>query len=163
MFLTRYNPPKSSCVKLDTETKFVDQSEADMVGLKYQLQRYGLDGLAARFEAMKDKFGYADTRLIPSFSELQNRIIKGTEYFRQLPSEIRAKFGHNVAAFYEYIENNPEQAVKDGLISGVQVVEDIRKDIQNIVSPSVEKVEPQPVKVPETQSVSENSENLSAH
>lgn len=122
-FFTRYSVPDSPVTVLDYETKTVDQSEADMCGLHYQLQRYGLDGLQARFEAMKDKFGYADTRAVPSFAELQNRIVKGNEYFNNLPAEIRAKFGNNSAKFYTYLEENPEQAVKDGYIHGMSYVD----------------------------------------
>lgn len=117
-FYTYYNrPPKQNTV-LDYETKFVSQAEADTCGLKYQLERYGMDGLQQRFEAMKDKFGYADTRLVPSFAELQNRIVKGTNYFNELPSEIRAKFGHSPANYFDFIENHPDEAIKEGYISG---------------------------------------------
>lgn len=120
-FFTFYDRPKSPVTVLDYETKFVDQSEADMCGLHYQLQRYGLDGLQARFEAMKDKFGYADTRMIPSFSELQNRIVKGNEYFNSLPSEIRKQFNNKSAEFFDYLEKNPKDAISKGYIEGLNI------------------------------------------
>lgn len=120
-FYTYYNRPKSPVTVLDYETKFVDQSEADMCGLHYQLQRYGIDGLQARFEAMKDKFGYADTRMIPGFAELQNRIVKGNEYFNSLPSEIRKQFGNNSAEFFTYLEKNPKEAISKGYIEGLNI------------------------------------------
>ena len=37
------NPPKPVGTILDTETKFVDQSEADRCSLSYQLERFGMD------------------------------------------------------------------------------------------------------------------------
>lgn len=135
MFTTFYNRSKKPIGVTFSDETFVDQSEAEMCGLHYQLQRYGVDGLLARFETMKDKFGYADTRLIPSFAELQNRIVKGVDYFNRLPSEIRHKFGNNVGNFYTYLEEHPEDAVKNGYISNVDVtkykLQDVVKDIQS--------------------------------
>lgn len=143
-FKTFYNPPKSPVTVLDYETKFVDQSEADMCGLHYQLQRYGLDGLQARFEAMKEKFGYADTRMIPDFATLQNKVVKGNEYFNNLPSEIRKKFNNSSSEFFTYLESNPEEAVKEGYIQGISI-DDILP-----VEPSVDVQPVKPVEVTET-------------
>lgn len=117
-FYTAYNKPKQQFSdNLDYETKLVQQSEADVVGLKYQLERYGMNSLMAKFETMKSKFGYADCRHIPDFEELQNRVVAGTEYFNHLPSEIRRQFNDKPACFYEYLEKNPVEAVKNGYIN----------------------------------------------
>lgn len=140
-FYTFYDRPPEVTTVLDYDTKLVDQSEADMCGLDYQLQRFGIDGLQARFEAMKDKFGYADTRMLPSFAELQNRIVKGTEYFNNLPSEIRAKFNHQPENFFTYLEENPQQAVKDGYVSNVYI-NDILPKQQEQINQVLDKVEP---------------------
>ena len=118
-FFTMFNLPKDVHTVPDLETLYVDQSEAKMSSLSYQIERYGMDGLMARFEAMKDKFGYADVRNIPSFEELHNRIVKGIEYFNNLPSQMRAQFGNSPESFYSYIQNNPEEAVEKGYISGL--------------------------------------------
>lgn len=115
-FFTHYNRPPSVSTVLDTDTVFVSQADADTVSLSYQLQRYGMDGLQARMEAMRDKFGYADCTKTGTFAELQNRVRKGVEYFEALPSEVRAKFGHRPEAFYEFIESNKEEAVKQGYL-----------------------------------------------
>lgn len=160
-FYSIYDRNPSVVTVLDYKTKFVDQSEADTVGLHYQLQRYGMDSLLARFEAMKDKFGYADTRVIPDFATLQNRLAKGIEYFNNLPSEIRAKFGHKAENFYEFVETNPQEAVKQGYISTPFAEEFIKQQGSSKVD--VEPVTPvTPVEpVSETQSVA-NDENVSA-
>lgn len=140
-FHTFYSQAPHVKTVLDYETKLVDQSEADMCGLDYQLQRFGIDGLAARFEAMKDKFGFADTRMLPSFAELQNRIVKGTEYFNNLPSEIRAKFNHQPEKFYTYLEENPEEAIKNGYVSDVYMNDILPKQKEQI-NQVLDKVEP---------------------
>lgn len=115
-FFTHYNRPPVVKTVLDTDTVFVSQADADTVSLSYQLQRYGMDGLQARMEAMRDKFGYADCTKTGTFAELQNRVRKGVEYFEALPSEVRAKFGHRPEAFYEFLETNTEEAVKQGYL-----------------------------------------------
>lgn len=149
-FYTAFNRPKHEKTVLDYETKLVQQSEADVVGLKYQLERYGMNTLMAKFETMKSKFGYADCRHIPDFEELQNRVIAGTEYFNNLPSEIRREFKDKPAAFYDYLEKNPVEAVKKGYINNdtAEYIKKIYPDkftnetSQDVVKESVGTVEP---------------------
>lgn len=145
---TRFSMPVSPVSVLDYDTVLVDQSEADMCSLKAQLERYGMDGLQARMLAMQDKFGYADTRLIPDFATLQNRVVAGTNYFNSLPSEVRAEFGHRPERFYEYIEKNPQKAQDRGFISlskSEELLQNIKNDskIDEVVNTSdvVESVE----------------------
>lgn len=109
-------PPPSTTV-LDEETKFVDQSEADRAGLKYQLERFGMDSLLQQFEKTKAEFGYADTRLVSDFAGLAQKYAEANEYFMALPSGIRKQFNHNPIDFYEYIEQEPNSAFKRGFIS----------------------------------------------
>lgn len=157
-FETLYENRKPLYVtELDYDTKLVDQSEADAVSLDYQLKRFGMDGLTARFELMKSQFGYADTRLIPSYSELSNRIAKGTEYFNALPSEIRRQFSDKPENFFDYLENNPKEAIEKGYISDeyTKYMQDlfVKKDVETPVS--VDKQE----NVTSSEVVSENLEN----
>lgn len=117
-FYSNFNKPKQKFSdNLDYKTKMVSQAEADVCGLKYQLERYGMNTLMSKFEAMKSKFGYADCRNIPDFETMQNRVVSGTQYFDNLPSEIRQRFNNKAAIFYSYIENNPVEAVKEGYIN----------------------------------------------
>ncbi len=106
-------PPKVETV-LDYETTFVSQAEADTCSLSYQLNRFGMDGLQARMEAMRDKFGYADCTVSNSFADIQNRVRQGIEYFEALPSEVRRKYNDNPEEFYDYLNKNPQKAVEDG-------------------------------------------------
>lgn len=111
------NRPKPvSCVP-DTETKFVDQSEADRASLKYQLERFGMDSLLQQFEKTKAQFGYADTRVSKNFVELQQKMAEANAYFSELPSKIRAKFHHSATEFFSKIETEPEKMYKEGYIS----------------------------------------------
>ncbi|WGL31046.1 internal scaffolding protein [Dipodfec virus UOA04_Rod_680] len=109
-------PDPVTCVP-DTETKFVDQSEADRASLKFQLERYGFDSLQQQFEKTKSQFGYADTRFASSFAELHQKMADANSYFMQLPARIRSKFDHSAVKFFESIENDPERAYNDKYIS----------------------------------------------
>ncbi|UPW41787.1 internal scaffolding protein [Peromfec virus RodF7_10] len=111
------NRPDPVTVVPDTETKFVDQSEADRASLKFQLERYGMDSLLQQFEKTKSQFGYADTRLCKDFAELQQKAAEANSYFMQLPSRIRAKFHHSSTEFFTSLEQNPSKAYDEGYIS----------------------------------------------
>lgn len=148
-FKTFYtNPPKPVGTVLDTETKFVDQSEADRCSLKFQLERFGMDSLLQKLEQTKAQFGYADTRLTKNFEQLANSMAEANSYFMQLPAEIRKEFGHDPVAFYSKIETDPEYMYKNGYISeklakdlGVVSLQDPVIDDVSVVQP-VENVEP---------------------
>ena len=116
-FYTFYNKPKPVAYKPDTETKFVDQSEADRCSISYNLERFGLSGIASMFEKTKAQFCYADTRVSKNFADLAQTYAEANGYFMQLPAELRKKFNHNPIDFYTEIENNPEKMFKDGYIS----------------------------------------------
>lgn len=111
------NRPKPVCCKPDTTTKFVDQSEADRASLQYQLERYGFDSLQQQLEKTKAQFGYADTRLTPSFTDLSVKMAEANSYFMALPAQLRKKFNHSAVEFFSEIEKNPEKMWKDGYIS----------------------------------------------
>lgn len=128
VFFTHYNRPPSVSTHLDVDTCFVSQSEADMCCLHNQLRRYGEDGLAAKMQALQDKFGYADCTKIGTFADIQNKYRRGVEYFEALPSEVRARFQHRPDVFYDFIENNKEQAEKEGFIKPI-VKDSVVKDV----------------------------------
>lgn len=111
------NRPKSIGFEPDTDTKLVDQSEADRVAINYNLERFGMSGIASMFEKTKAQFGYADTRVSKNFAELAQSYAEANSYFMQLPAELRKKFNHNAIDFYTSIENEPEKMWKEGYIS----------------------------------------------
>lgn len=117
-FQTFYtNRPEPVCCEPDTETKFVDQSEADRAGLKYQIERFGMDSLLQQFEKTKAQFGYADTRLCKDFAGLAQHMAEAESYFMQLPAQIRKQFNHSAVDFYSEIEKNPSYMYEKGYIS----------------------------------------------
>lgn len=129
---SRYGDLPESPVKvLDTETKLVSQSEADMVSLQAQLSRYGMDSLIAKMKAVQDKFGFADTRLLPNFASLQQKIVEGNQYFDSLPSSVRAEFNHRSELFYDYCANNPDKAEERGFITRVKA-DELNKTLQSV-------------------------------
>lgn len=129
---SRYGDLPESPVKiLDTETKLVSQSEADMVSLQAQLSRYGMDSLVAKMQAVQDKFGYADTRLLPDFAAIQQKIVEGNQYFDSLPSSVRAEFNHRSENFYDYCSQNPEKAEERGFITRKKA-DELNKTLQSL-------------------------------
>lgn len=150
------NRPKPVSVIPDTETKLVDQSEADRASLKYQLERFGMDSLQQQLQKTIGQFGYADTRLCGSYAELQSKYAEANNYFMSLPAEIRKQYNHSPADFYSAIEKNPKLMHEKGFISkslaeslGV-VFEDLNPPIdttvrdvvppQTVVTPTVEPI-----------------------
>lgn len=111
------NRPKPVCCVPDTETKFVDQSEADRCSLAYQLERYGMDSLQQQLEKTRAQFGYADTRLTPSFADLSMKMAEANSYFMELPAQVRKKYNHSAVEFYSQIEKAPAEMWEKGHIS----------------------------------------------
>lgn len=117
-FNTFFNcKPKPVGTKLDLETKFVDQSEADRASLSYQLERFGMDSLLQKLEQTKAQFGYADTRMTKNFQQYAESMAEANSYFMQLPAKIRKEFGHDAIKFYSSIESNPAYMYEKGYIS----------------------------------------------
>lgn len=158
-FYTFYKKPKPVCLKPDTETKLVDQSEADRASLQYQLERYGMNSLQQRLEQTKAQFGYADTRLTPSFADLSQKMAEANSYFMQLPSQLRKQFNHNAVEFYSQIEKDPKSMYEKGFISkklagelGVESAIDKPVVVEPTVSVPISTTEPvttQPVENPQ--------------
>lgn len=136
------NKPKPVGFIPDTETKFVDQSEADRVSITYNLERFGMSGIAQMFEKTKAQFGYADTRVSKNFAQLAQSMAEANSYFMQLPAEIRKKFNHNAVDFYSSIEKEPEKMWKEGYISKDLAV---KLGVESAIDKPVEVVTPQPV------------------
>ena len=141
LFKTFYtNRPDPVGTILDTDTKFVDQSEADRCSLSYQLERFGMDGLLQKLEQTKSQFGYADTRLTKDFQQLSESLAEANSYFMQLPAQIRKEFDHDPIKFYSKIEQDPKYMYDKGYIS-----EKLAKDLGVIKPVEVTPVELTPV------------------
>lgn len=138
------NRPKSIGFMPDTETKLVDQSEADRVAINYNLERFGMSGIAQMFEKTKAQFGYADTRVSKNFAELAQSMAEANSYFMQLPAELRKQFNHNAVEFYSKIEKEPEKMWKEGYISKDLAA---KLGVEAAIEKSVDFVTPQPVDV----------------
>lgn len=136
------NRPKPIGFEPDTDTKFVDQSEADRVSITYNLERFGMSGIAQMFEKTKAQFGYADTRVSKNFADLAQSYAEANSYFMELPAEIRKKFNHNPVDFYTQIETEPERMWKEGYIS-----KDLagKLGVQSAIDKPVEAIKPQQV------------------
>ena len=111
------NRPDPVTVVPDTETKLVDQSEADRCSLKFQLERYGMDSLQQQLQKTMSQFGYADTRMTKDFVQLQQEMAEANSYFMSLPSRIRAQYNHDATMFFTELEQNPKKAYDNGFIS----------------------------------------------
>lgn len=140
------NRPKPIGFEPDTETKFVDQSEADRAAINYNLERFGMSGIASMFEKTKAQFGYADTRVSKNFAELAQSMADANSYFMKLPAELRKKFNHNAVDFYSSIENEPEKMWKEGYISKELAA---KLGVLSAIDKPIEVVQPEPVVNPQ--------------
>lgn len=111
------NRPKPVAVLPDTETKLVDQSEADRASLKYQLERFGMDSLQQQLQKTIGQFGYADTRFTGSYADLHAKYSEANNYFMSLPSQVRKQYDHDASKFYSAIEKDPKAMFYKGFIS----------------------------------------------
>lgn len=89
------------------------QSERDGTFIESYLRKYRLTGLLGdptrRRMAM-----YGDFSSLPDFQEAQNRVASTTQFFQSLPSDLRKRFGNDVATFVAYAS---DPAHKDELIN----------------------------------------------
>lgn len=144
-FFTYYNEPKKVSTVPDNDTVFVSQSEAIRASLKYQLETFGMDTLSAKLKETQSKFGYADTRFSKSFGDLCEQYARANDYFQQMPSQIRAKFGHDPIKFYDFIEKDPKSSFESGFISkDLAATLGVSFDIPT-VQPVKDLVEPLPI------------------
>ena len=146
------NRPSPVTVVPDTETKFVDQSEADRCSLKFQLERYGMDSLQQQLQKTMAQFGYADTRMTKDFVALQKEMAEANSYFMNLPSRIRAQYNHDATKFFTELEQNPKLAYDSGYISKelaiklgvIKAPDTVVKPSDTVVKPSDTVVKPSP-------------------
>jgi len=93
-----------------TKSEFAD--EANINNIVKRAVRAGVLPQGQR----KPMFG--DFSEVKSYDEAQNAIVQAQENFLKLPSEIREKFGNNVAELLDYLDDpaNKAEAIEDGLI-----------------------------------------------
>lgn len=147
-FATFYNNlVKEQGTKIDQDTLFVDQSEAERASLKFQLERFGMDTLLSKLKQTQAQFGYADTRYSKSFGDLAQRYADANAYFQALPAKIRSEYGHSAINFFESIDKDPKTAFDRGFISKdlAKTFGVYKEDIQNNSSETVQKPTEPPV------------------
>lgn len=86
----------------------VEQHHKDEVDINNIIRRHGLDLIAKT--AQMQQFQYDDN---PNndFQEIMNAVLKASDSFESLPSQIRKQFDNNPAQFMDFIYN-PENADK---------------------------------------------------
>lgn len=62
---------------------------------------------------------YGDFSDCGTFSDIISRVNKATADFENLPSDVRARFGHDASAFYDFVLNpdNHDECCRLGIIS----------------------------------------------
>lgn len=133
-FLTKYNHAKvvSPSGRLSmTDQQFVGECDINLILKKYRVTGVLPEGLKnPRFE---------DVSEVGDFVAVMDRVNKAKADFSALPSDVRERFGNDVAAFYGFICNpdNREECVKLGLFSVRQEEDDavsVLKRIEKSVS-----------------------------
>lgn len=122
VFNTNYKRPPN-VVFISVEPSLTSQQFKDEADVNYLIQRYKATGTfydalntAGRLKRMPQ---FGDFAGIGDFAEQQAKILEVYDLFNSLPAEMRARFGHNPAAYVEFVGNpaNTKQAIEMGLLS----------------------------------------------
>lgn len=111
-FLNRYNHkrPSSPCGKETmTQAQFLDDCDINKI-----LSRYKVTGALPpeRAEGV-----FIDCTAYGDFAENIQRITEAKQLFQDLPSTVRARFGNDPVAFYDFVmdDANTEECIKLGM------------------------------------------------
>ena len=103
-------------VQLNTGSdSYVQQQFKDDCDIHTIIDRF-TRGLPYRHMAVQPQFG--DFSDVKDFQEAQNLIVRTTELFESLPSDLRARFSNNPSQFLEFVNNpdNLEEAIELGIL-----------------------------------------------
>ena len=118
-FFSKFNPPPKPVVRFEMPS-MTEQCHKDDCDLNKIIARFNRTGDIGILENLSSRQGfYADvTSQAGSFVELQNKIAQGKSLFANLPSDVRAMFGNDAAAFWDFVSDpaNAEECIKLGLI-----------------------------------------------
>lgn len=94
-----------------TKQSFKDECDVNRI-----MSRYEKSGLVSHVNRYQGKYG--DFAFGYDYHEVMNRITSAEEMFLTLPSKIRAKFGHDVGLFLDFVNDkeNYQEMVDMGLI-----------------------------------------------
>lgn len=122
------------------EHSMTDEQFAEECDINCILKRYKITG---QLPIRDGTPVFADVSEIGDYSAVMSKIKRANDYFDELPSDIRARFGNDQRAFYEFVMNpaNADECVKLGVREIVQPSEDavsVLKEIKEIVTPKGE-------------------------
>lgn len=84
---------------------------------------------------------YGDVSDIPDFHDAQNHVVRATEYFEGLPSDVRSRFNNSLTEFLITL-NNPdarEALTEMGVLKKVADKAPDTVDVQPVVPPVADK------------------------
>lgn len=140
-FLTRFNHKRVVCPSDDmpsmTDPQYLNDCDVNVVVGRF-LRGAGLDNVNVR------KGSYGDVSRFEDFHSMMEVVNDGTKAFMEVPSEIRAKFGNDPRAFFDFATDpaNADKLVEMGLASIFEPENDVVK---------VQVVNPTPAKEPPLQ------------
>lgn len=135
-FFNRYNHPSPASphggVSL-TDKQFAADCDINTILVRFQ-------ATGALPSNTRGEGTYGDFSKVGEFGEVMERVNKARDYFASLPSAIRARFGNEPTAFYDYVLDpaNKEECIKLGLREVVEAKEtsvDVLKRIEKVVTP----------------------------
>lgn len=109
-----------------------DQQYKDECSIDAIIKKYGIMG-----QPVPQPFGTGgDVSELGDFASVMQKVAVAREQFMDLPSEIRARFGHSPEAFYNWLADskNTEEAVKLGLLIPREVEKDPVEVLERIAA-----------------------------
>lgn len=114
---TRYQSYKQTKGKTFSEPSKAIQSMRDGTFIESYLRKYQITGILGD-PARRLTARYGDFADLPSFQESADRVAKTTQFFESLPSDIRKRFGNDVAQFVAFASSpeNTKELVDLGIL-----------------------------------------------
>lgn len=135
-FRTKYDrvKVKSPCGR----KSLTDQQYKDECSIEGIVKKYGILG-----QPIPRPFGSgADVSEFQDFAANMQKVTEARNRFMDLPSDIRARFGHSPEAFFSWLSNpeHTEEAVKLGLMEEFKPQIDIGETLERIAANTAPKV-----------------------
>lgn len=118
-----------SCRTVNNEPSLTIQSEKDSCDFNLIYAKYAKTGLMTNLRT--DAPNYGDFSSAVDYHDSVLRAQKAQESFMLLPASIRARFSNDPGQLIDFIadENNRSEAIKLGLVSSPQVIQEPQGDV----------------------------------
>ena len=123
-FITAYGPKLKVALDFDPDEGMTEQHHKDECDINNIVRRYDRSGVIQHLRQVEGR--YTDVTSV-EFHEAMNIVASANSAFEELPSNIRAHFRNDPAAFMDFVHdpNNKDQLVRMGLAKQTADLDDL--------------------------------------